>query len=100
MSSRTFAVTFDYRCPFARIGHLHVIEALRDGADWDVTFTPFSLPQRPVEGGEPDVWAAPESDSGLLALSTGVVVRARSPDQFPDVHEALFDARHVTDQDL
>ena len=30
--STSFAVTWDYRCPFARIGHLHVIEGLRAGA--------------------------------------------------------------------
>ena len=30
----------DYRCPFAKNIHLHVIEALRAGADFDVNFVP------------------------------------------------------------
>jgi len=91
----TFAVTWDYRCPFARIAHDHVVEALRAGADWDVTFIPFCLGQAHVEDGEPDIWDAPETDTGLLALQAGVVVRDRYPDRFLDVHRALFDARHL-----
>ena len=95
MSTRSFAVTWDYRCPFARIGHLHVIEGLRAGADWDVTFVPFSLGQAHVEDGQPDVWDEPEKETGLLALQVGVTVRDLHPESFLDVHEALFDARHV-----
>jgi protein-disulfide isomerase-like protein with CxxC motif len=91
----SFAVTWDYRCPFARIAHDHVVEALRAGADWDVTFVPFCLGQSHVEEGEPDVWDVPDTDTGLLALQAGVVVRDRFPDRFLDVHRALFDARHV-----
>ena len=89
-----FAVTWDYRCPFARNAHEHVIEGLRGGADWNVRFVPFSLGQVHVAEGEPDVWVRPESDSGLLALQVGVVVRDRYPDRFLDVHEALFALRH------
>jgi DSBA-like thioredoxin domain len=89
-----FAVTWDYRCPFARNAHEHIIEGLRGGADWNVTFVPFSLGQVHVEQGEPDVWDRPESDSGLLALQAAVVVRDRFPDRFLDVHEALFALRH------
>ena len=100
MSSRAFAVTWDYRCPFARIAHLHVIEGLRAGADWDVTFVPFSLHQMHVEEGDPDVWDTPAKDSGLLSLEVGTLVRDLEPDKFLDVHEALFDARHVTGDDL
>ena len=95
MSTRSFAVTWDYRCPFARIGHLHVIEGLRAGADWDVTFVPFSLGQAHVEEGRPDVWDEPEKETGLLALQVGITVRDQHPEAFLDVHEALFDARHV-----
>jgi len=91
----TFAVTWDYRCPFARIAHDHVVEALRAGADWDVTFVPFCLGQAHIEDGQPDVWDDPEADTGLLALQAGVVVRDTYPDHFLDVHRALFDARHV-----
>jgi hypothetical protein len=89
-----FAVTWDYRCPFARNAHEHIIEGLRGGADWNVTFVPFSLGQVHVEQGDPDVWDRPESDSGLLALQAAVVVRDRFPDHFLDVHEALFALRH------
>lgn len=89
-----FSVTWDYRCPFARNAHEHVIEGLRAGADWNVRFVPFSLGQVHVAEGEPDVWVRPESDSGLLALQVGVVVRDRFPERFLDVHEALFALRH------
>lgn len=89
-----FAVTWDYRCPFARNAHEHVIEGLRAGAEWDVRFVPFSLGQAHVAEGEPDVWTRPESDTGLLALRAGVVVRDRFSDRFLDVHQALFALRH------
>jgi hypothetical protein len=89
-----FAVTWDYRCPFARNAHEHLIEGLRAGADWNVRFVPFSLGQVHVAQGEPDVWVRPESDSGLLALQAGVVVRDRFPGRFLDVHEGLFALRH------
>ena len=89
-----FAVTWDYRCPFARNAHEHLVTGLRGGADWDVQFTPFSLGQVHVEEGGTDVWDEPEKDSGLLALQAGTVVRDRYPDRFLDVHEALFALRH------
>jgi hypothetical protein len=95
-----FAVTWDYRCPFARIGHQHVLAGLRDGADWDVRFVPFSLGQMHVEEGQPDVWDDPEKETGLLALQVGTVVRDQFPEQFPAVHLGLFDARHVESLDL
>ena len=90
-----FSVTWDYRCPFARIAHLHVLEGLEAGAEWDVRFVPFSLGQAHVEEGDLDVWDDPDSDTGLLALQVGVVVRDRFPAQFRAVHRALFDARHL-----
>jgi hypothetical protein len=89
-----FSVTWDYRCPFARNAHEHLIAGLRDGADWDVTFVPFSLGQVHVAEGEPDVWDRPTEDSGLLALQAGVVVRDSFPDKFFDAHLALFALRH------
>ena len=89
-----FSVTWDYRCPFARNAHEHVIAGLRGGAAWDVTFVPFSLGQVHVAEGEPDVWGRWQEDTGLLALQAGVVVRDKLPDQFLDVHEALFALRH------
>jgi hypothetical protein len=95
-----FAVTWDYRCPFARNAHEHVLAGLADGADWDVRFVPFSLSQAHVEAGETDVWDEPERDSGLLALQVGVVVRDWFPEQFPAVHRALFALRHDKGQSL
>lgn len=89
-----FAVNWDYRCPFARNAHEHIVTGLRAGAEWDVRFVPFSLGQVHVPEGEPDVWVRPHVDTGLLALQAGVVVRDRYPDRFLDVHEALFALRH------
>ena len=94
MPARSFAVTFDYRCPFARTAHEHVVAALQAGADWDVRFVPFSLGQAHVAEGETDVWDEPAKDTGLLALQAGVVVRDQQPDRFFDTHVALFAARH------
>lgn len=89
-----FAINWDYRCPFARIVHRHVVEGLLDGADWDVRFVPFCLGQMHVEPGEPTVWDRPETDTGILALQAAVVVRDTDPARFPLVHRALFEARH------
>jgi hypothetical protein len=90
----SFAVTWDYRCPFARNAHEHVLAGLADGADWDVTFLPFSLSQVHVEEGQPDVWDNPETDSGLMGLQVAVAVRDSLPERFPAVHRALFTHRH------
>ena len=100
MSVKTFAVTWDYRCPFARNAHEHLAAALADGADWDVTFLPFSLSQAHVpEGGTP-VWDDPDKAGDLVALASGVVVRDQYPDRFLDAHLALFAARHDEGLDL
>lgn len=97
---KPFAVTWDYRCPFARNAHEHLAVALAGGADWDVTFLPFSLSQAHVpEGGTP-VWDDPEKAQDLLALAAGVVVRDQYPDRFLDAHVALFAARHDEGLDL
>ena len=85
-----FAVTWDYRCPFARNAHEHILTGLAAGADWDVTFVPFSLGQAHVEEGQPDVWDKPEQDSGILALQAGVVVRDKYPDLFPATREVTY----------
>ena len=90
-----FSVTWDYRCPFARIVHKHIVDALVDGAGWDVTFVPFSLGQVHIEEGEAPIWDHPDDDTGLLALQAAVVVRDTRPDLFPVVHRALFEARHA-----
>jgi hypothetical protein len=92
--TRTFGLTWDYRCPYARIAHDHVVTGLRAGADWNVRFLPFSLGQSHVEHGQPDVWDEPTRDTGLLALQVGVAVRNHFPEQFLDVHDGLFALRH------
>lgn len=89
-----FGVTWDYRCPFARNAHEHVVTALEDGADWAVTFVPFSLGQVHVEDGELPIWDRPGDDTGLLALQVGVTVRDHHPDAFLAVHRDLFALRH------
>lgn len=91
----SFAVTWDYRCPFARIAHDHVVTALQGGAAWDVTFQAFSLDQGHIEEGEPSVWADPGRYPGLLANEAGIAVRDRDPEHFLAVHAALFAARHT-----
>jgi hypothetical protein len=97
---KQFSVTWDYRCPFARNAHEHLATALAGGAEWDVTFLPFSLSQAHVpEGGAP-VWDDPDKAKDLLALAAGVVVRDQYPSQFLDAHIALFTARHDEGLDL
>lgn len=100
MALPSFAVTWDYLCPFARNAHENLVAALEAGADWDVTFTPFSLMQSHVEEGETPVWDLDEKARGLLALEAGVVVRDKFPERFPAVHRALFAARHDQGKEL
>jgi protein-disulfide isomerase-like protein with CxxC motif len=91
-----FAVSFDYRCPFARNGHESVVAGLRAGRDWDVNFLPFSLDQVHVEDGEVAVWDRDPADwgTGVSALLWGIAVRDEFPDNFLDWHLAAFKARH------
>ncbi len=91
-----FAVTFDYRCPFARNGHESVMAGLRAGRDWDVTFLPFSLDQVHVEEGEPAIWDRPSAQqgSGVKALCWAIAIRDEFPDTFLAWHAAAFKARH------
>jgi hypothetical protein len=100
--TRSFQITFDYLCPFARNANEHVVEGLRSGADWDVRFLPFSLAQGHVEEGEPAVWDRdePADASGVLALQVGLTVRDHFADHFLDVHQALFAARHDEGGDI
>lgn len=95
MSLPSFAVSFDYRCPFAKNIHLHLIAALRAGADFDVTFEPWTLSQGHRAEGAPDVWDDPAKEADLLALAYGIAVRdTHSREDFLEAHEALFRARH------
>ncbi len=90
----SFQLSYDYRCPFAKNIHLHVIAALRAGADFDVTFVPWTMSQGYRASAAPDVWDDPERDPELLALAVSTSVRDLQPELFLDVHEALFRARH------
>jgi protein-disulfide isomerase len=98
--TRSFGLTFDYRCPFARLVHDHVVEGLRTGADWNVTFLPFCLGQAHVEYGEQDIWETPERDSGLLALQLAISLRDLQPDSLLNYHQAMFNYRHVSGGNL
>lgn len=95
-----FAVTWDYRCPFARNAHEHVVAALLAGAPWDVRFVPFSLNQVHVEEGGTPVWDDPEKAPALLAMLAGIAVRDGQPDAFLRTHLALFAARHDDGRDI
>jgi protein-disulfide isomerase-like protein with CxxC motif len=98
--SLSFGLTWEYRCPFARIVSDHVITALEGGADWEVTWVPFSLTQAHVAEGELDAWDDPGKADTLYAMEAGIVVRDRYPEQFLAVHRGLFDARHDDGGDL
>jgi predicted DsbA family dithiol-disulfide isomerase len=94
--AREIAVSFDYRCPFARNAHEAVVTALRDGVDLDVRFLPFSLDQAHVEEGEPPVWDREPSEwgTGVTALLYAIAIRDQFPDSFLDFHLEAFAARH------
>lgn len=100
--ARTFSVSFDYLCPFARNANEHVVAGLEAGAPWDVTFIPFSLAQVHVEDDDTAVWdrADPDAESGVLALQVGLAVRDHWPQRFPVAHRALFAARHDDGADI
>ena len=70
MSLPAFRVSFDYRCPFAKNIHLHLIAALREDADFDVTFEPWTLSQGHREAGAPDVWDDSSKEADLIALAS------------------------------
>jgi hypothetical protein len=101
LERREFAVTWDYRCPFARNFVEHVLDGLEVGHEpWDVRFQPFSLDQVHVEEGEIDAWENPTACRSLLAGQVGVAVRDRWPDAFLAAHRALFACRHDHGADL
>jgi hypothetical protein len=100
MELSEFAVTYDYRCPFARNAHEHVVSALRSGAPWQVEFVPFSLSQVHVEEGGPPVWDNPKKKRDLLAIEASIAVRDLYAERFMEVHLALFAARHDQARDL
>jgi hypothetical protein len=94
MSVSSFAITWDYRCPFARNAHEHLVAAIEAGAGWEVQFVPFSLDQAHVHEGDAPVWDSPDEFPALMAMQAGIVVRDRFPERFLSTHVALFAARH------
>jgi hypothetical protein len=94
MTLPPFVLLYDYRCPFARIVHGHVLAAQRAGAGLDVSFAPYTLNQGYVPEGELAIWDSPDGDAVLIALEASVAVRDTWPEAFEEVHEALFEARH------
>lgn len=96
----TFSINFDYRCPFARNANEHVVEALRAGASYDVTFKGFSLTEAHVADGELSAFDNPDLRQDLIAIAAGIVVRDRFPKNFLDAHVSLFAVRHDDGDDL
>ena len=90
----SFGLSYDYRCPFAKNIHLHVLAALGAGADFDVEFIPWTMSQGHRPPDSLDVWDDPGHDAALLALAASVSVRDEQGDRFRVAHEALFRARH------
>ncbi len=97
-----FTVTYDYLCPFARIANEAIVDALEAGADYDVTFAPFSLTQVHLEGDDVAVWDQSPADAGrgVLALLWSLVVRDDHPDRFRAWHRTVYDARFEDGADI
>jgi hypothetical protein len=100
VATAPFTVTFDYRCPFARTAHEHLVLALQAGAGYDASFAAFSLDQPHVEPGQLDAWADPGRLPGQTATLVGLAVRDTQPEHFLAVHLGLFTARHEHQLDV
>lgn len=101
--TRSFAVTFDYLCPFARNAFEAIARGVQEGRDWRVRYVPFSLSQAHVPDGETPAWDRPMGErytSGVLALQWGLVTRDHFPDRFPAFHLKAFAARHDEGRDI
>ena len=96
----SFAVSWDYLCPFARNANEHLLARMESGGEWDVTFLAFSLGESHVEEGEPSVFESPDGGRWLHALAAGVAVRDQFPEHFPRFHRAMFAARHDDRRDI
>lgn len=91
---KSFKLSYDYRCPFAKNIHLHAVSALSAGADLDIEFMPWTMSQNHRAEGAPDVWNDESKDSELLSLAVSTSIRDQQPEHFLAVHEAFFRARH------
>ncbi len=97
---QNFAVTWDYRCPFARNGHEHILDGLEAGAPWEVTFVPSSSTSRTCPRAALRPGRTRPSRPTCIALAAGVAVRDRFAEHFLAVHRSLFTARHDEGGDL
>lgn len=68
--------------------------------EWHVRWLAFSLNQTKVSEGETDVWDDPEMAATRMAVEVGIAVRDGWPEAFPQVHKALFAARHDKGLDI
>lgn len=91
---RQFSLTFDYRCPFARNLHEHVVTGVKAGANWDVDVLPFFLDQAQVEEGELSAWDNPKKRMNTMSLCLALLLKSEYPESFWDLHLAIFNARH------
>ena len=87
----SFDLSYDYRCPFAKNIHLHVLAALRAGAEFDVTFIPWTMSQGYVAEGNPDSWDDPAFDADHLSLYVSADVASRRPHEVMAQSFAQFD---------
>lgn len=94
--AREIAVTFDYRCPFARNAHEAVVAADRNGTDIDYRYVAFSLDQAHAADGETPEWERDPKDwgTGTQALLYGIAIRDSFAESFLDAHLTLFAQRH------
>lgn len=100
---KTFAITYDYLCPFARVANEMIVDAIVGGVRWDVEFRPFSLSQNHLEDGDTAVWDRELTDEpgrGVQALLWSLAIRDSFPESFLAFHKALFNARHDDGADL
>ena len=86
--TRSFGISFDYRCPFARCLHHGVLEGLREGRDWDVTFIPFSQDQSQLADDDLPVWEQDPATwgTGVLPLCWGLAVRVVTDNALRDTY--------------
>jgi protein-disulfide isomerase-like protein with CxxC motif len=94
---KTFTVTYDYLCPFARIASESLVDAIGAGAPYDVTFKPFSLAQNHLDDDAVAVWDRGPSDEqgrGVLALLWSLAIRDGFSESFLEFHKSLFNAKH------
>lgn len=96
----SFAVSWDYLCPFARNAHEHVLAGIEAGGDWNVAFHAFSLRESHVADGEPSIFDDAAGRKHLYALAAGVTVRDHYPEHFSRIHKAMFAARHDDKRDI